>query len=55
MKFAPRSWSVYEQTNPNGGPINLNGNGSNSFPKTMMPYSIGKSGVEVYPEEKVFV
>ena len=25
------------------------------FPKTMMPYSIGKSGVEVYPEEKVFV
>ena len=25
------------------------------FPKTMIPYSIGKSGVEVYPEEKVFV
>jgi len=25
------------------------------FPKTMMPYSIGKSGVEIYPEEKVFV
>jgi len=25
------------------------------FPKTMMPYSIGKSGVEVYPDEKVFV
>ena len=25
------------------------------FPKTMMPYSIGKSGVEVYPEEKVFI
>ena len=25
------------------------------FPKTMMPYSIGKSGVEIYPEEKAFV
>jgi len=25
------------------------------FPKTMMPYSIGKYGVEVHPEEKVFV
>ena len=25
------------------------------FPKRMMPYSIGDSGVEVYPEEKLFV
>ncbi len=25
------------------------------FPMSMMPYSIGKSGVEIFPEEKIFV